>query len=106
MSTIRAHQGIVTQVNVFTCAPQNQQALIDVLIESARSVCDIHGWLSASIHRSLDGRQVVNYAQCESMEAQERVFHALQRGGFLERNKALGEAHPCLYEIVFTLDRE
>jgi hypothetical protein len=43
MSTIRAHQGIVTQVNVFTCDPENQQALIEVLIESARSVCGIPG---------------------------------------------------------------
>src|SRR5882757_6951128 len=49
------------QVNVFTCEPENQQALIDVLIESARSVRHIPGWLSANIHRSLDGRQVVNY---------------------------------------------
>jgi Antibiotic biosynthesis monooxygenase len=106
MSTIRALQGIVTQVNVFTCTPENQQPLIDLLIESARAVSHIPGWLSANIHRSLDGRQVVNYAQCESMEAQERVFQALQRGGFLERNKALGDAHPCLYEVVFTLERE
>jgi len=106
MSTIRANQGIVTQVNVFTCEPENQQALIDVLIESARSVRHIPGWLSANIHRSLDGRQVVNYAQCESLEAQESVFQALQRGGFLERNKGLGDAHPCLYEVVYTLERE
>jgi hypothetical protein len=106
MSTIRANQGIVTQINVFTCEPENQQPLIDVLIESVRSVRHIPGWLSANIHRSLDGRQVVNYAQCESLKAQENVFQALQRGGFLERNKAFGEAHPCLYEVVFTLEHE
>jgi hypothetical protein len=106
MSTIRANQGIVTQINVFTCKPENQQPLIDVLIESVRSVRHIPGWLSANIHRSLDGRQVVNYAQCESLEAQENVVQALQRGGFLERNKVLGDAHPCLYEVVFTLEHE
>lgn len=105
MSTIQSSKGIVTQINVFTCEPENQEKLIEVLIESAKTVCDAPGWLSANIHRSFDGRQVVNYAQCKSMEAQEHVVRLLREQGRLDKNKLFGEAHPYLYEVVFTLNR-
>ena len=105
MSIIKANEGIITQINVFDCAPANQQALVDVLIESAQSVCHLPGWLSANIHRSFDGTRVVNYAQCESLEASQEIIGKLRAGGFLDRNKLYGDAHPGLYEVVFTLQR-
>lgn len=105
MSIIQANHGIVTQINVFHCEPTNQQALVDLLIESARAVCHLPGWLSANIHRSADGTRVVNYAQSENQEAAQRVIEKLKADGFLDRNKLLGEAHPGLYEVVFTLQR-
>jgi hypothetical protein len=57
------------------------------------------------VHRSYDGTRVVNYAQTESLEAAQRVIERLQEGGWLDRNKRLGEAHPGLYKVVFTLER-
>ncbi|HEV2710856.1 MAG TPA: antibiotic biosynthesis monooxygenase family protein [Edaphobacter sp.] len=105
MASIEADKGVITQINVFTVAPENQQALIELLIESAESVRDLPGWISASIHRSLDGTRVVNYAQAESMEAQELIVASLRANGFLNRNKLLGEASPGLYEVVYTLVR-
>jgi hypothetical protein len=95
MPKIEANKGVITQVNVFSVSPENQQALIDLLIEAAKS---------ASIHRSLDGHGVVNYAQCESHEAWEAVMVKLRQEGYLERNKKLGVAHPCLCEVVHTLE--
>jgi hypothetical protein len=38
------------------------------------------------------------------MESQERIVTSLRENGFLDRNKQLGEAHPGLYEAVFTLE--
>ena len=105
MANIEANKGVVTQINVFVVKPENQQALIEVLIQSAKSVCELPGWISASIHKSADGTRVVNYAQAESMEAQERIVASLRANGFLERNKKLAEAHPGLYEVVYTLTR-
>jgi len=60
---------------------------------SSRAKKTTPGWISASVHRSRDGARVVNYAQCESMEAALRVIDRLREGGWLERNKAFGEAH-------------
>ena len=104
MPKIEANKGVITQVNVFTVSPENQQPLIDLLIEAAESVSDVPGWMSASIHRGLDGQSVVNYAQCESHEAWEAVMVKLRHGGYLDRNKKLGIAHPCLCEVVHTLE--
>jgi hypothetical protein len=104
MPEIKANSGVVTQINVFTVKPENQQALVDLLIDSARSVCHLAGWKSASIHRGLDGKTVVNYAQASDIESQERIVASLRENGFLDRNQQLGEGHPALYEAVFTLE--
>ena len=105
MPAIKANTGIITQINVFTVPEGGQEALIDLLAESARFASTTPGWVSASIHRSCDGSRVVNYAQSESVEAAQRVFVRLRDAGWLERNKALGEAHPGLYEVVFSLEK-
>ena len=103
MPAIEAHTGVVTQINVFTVPEGGQQALIDLLTEAAQACSRVDGWMSASLHRSLDGTRVVNYAQARDQDAMRRVFETLRAGGFLERNTALGVAHPGLYEVVFTL---
>ena len=105
MPVIKANTGIVTQINVFTVPDGGQQALIEFLSEAARFASGTPGWISASVHRSQDGTRVVNYAQSESLEAAKCTIDRLREAGWLERNKALGEAHPGLYEVVFTLER-
>ena len=106
MAVIVSNTGIITQINVFTVREGGQQALIDLLVEAATACRAVPGWVSASIHRSLDGTRVTNYAQCKDMAAQEAVMHLLQSQGFFERNRALGVAHPGLYEVVRTVERE
>jgi hypothetical protein len=105
MAIIKADTGVITQINVFTVPEGGQQALIDLLIEAATACRDVPGWMSASLHRSLDGTRVVNYAQTKDHASLEKVMERLKAGSFLERNKALGTAHPGLYEVVYTLDK-
>jgi antibiotic biosynthesis monooxygenase (ABM) superfamily enzyme len=105
MPTINANTGVVTQINVFTVPEGGQQALIDFLKEAAKFASATPGWLSASVHCSRDGTRVVNYAQSEDLEAAQRIINRLRKNGWLERNKAFGEAHPGLYDVVFTLEK-
>ena len=105
MPIIRANTPIVTQINVFTVAPGQQQPLIDYLARAADVAREVDGWLSASLHRSLDGTRVVNYAQSADAAAAQRVFRHLLAKGMIEGNRAYGEAHPGLYEVAFTLER-
>ena len=48
------------------------------------------GWISASIHRSLDETRVVNYAQSKDLQSAQNIITALRGAGWLDRNKALG----------------
>ena len=105
MPIIRANTPIVTQINVFTVPAGQQQPLIDYLSEAARAAREVEGWISASLHRSTDGTRVVNYAQSTDHAAARRVIEHLKAKGLLEGNKAYGEAHPGLYEVAFTLER-
>ena len=105
MPVIRSHTAVVTQINVFTVPPGGQESLIDLLREAAESCQSIPGWLSASLHRSLDGTRVVNYAQAQDEDSMRRIFQHLEASGFIERNKTLAQAHPGLYEVVFVLER-
>jgi heme-degrading monooxygenase HmoA len=105
MPIIHADRGIITQINVFTVAAERQQALIDFLANAAHVAREVEGWRSASLHRSLDGTRVANYAQCDDLAAARRVFDHLNARGLIDGNKAYGEPHPGLYEVAFTLDR-
>jgi antibiotic biosynthesis monooxygenase (ABM) superfamily enzyme len=102
MAIIQAGDGVVTQINVFTVQPERQQELIDLLSEAAEFASSVPGWISASVHRSLDGTRVVNYAQSKDLESAQNIINALRAAGWLDRNKTIGEAHPGLYEVVFT----
>ena len=106
MPRIIANSGVITQINVFDAHPGRANDLIALLQEAARACSEVDGWMSASLHLSLDDQRVVNYAQCRDHAAWERVMARLRDGDFLARNKQLGTAHPGLYRPVFTLERD
>jgi hypothetical protein len=105
MPIIKADSNIVTQINVFTVPAGEQNALISYLSKAAHAAREVDGWLSASLHRSLDGTRVVNYAQSADGDAAKRVFDHLMAKGLIEGNKRFGDAHPGLYQVAFTLER-
>ena len=106
MPRIIANSGVITQVNVFDAHPGRANDLVTLLQDAARAASEVEGWMSASLHLSLEGDRVVNYAQCRDHDAWKRVMARLHQGEFLTRNKALGTAHPGLYCPVFTLERD
>lgn len=105
MPIIKAGNSIITQINVFTVPSGQQQELVEYLAGAAHVAREVDGWLSASLHRSVDGTRVVNYAQSIDLDAARRVFEHLTAKGLIEGNKRYGEAHPGLYEVAFTLER-
>lgn len=70
MAEISADNGLVTFVNVFTCEPDDQQAMLDTLRKETEDVVSkLDGFVSASLHLSTDGRRVINYAQWTNLDA-------------------------------------
>jgi len=104
MATIAINQDVVTLVNVFSVDPDRQQPVIDVLVEATRAVMiGLPGFVSANIHRSLDGVKVVNYTQWRTT----RDFEAMLRNAAAQKHMRSAEQlaisiEPHLYTVVFT----
>jgi len=103
MTTINKDNKLVTLINVFTVEPAKQQELVDLLIHATEtSMRQLPGFISANIHRSLDGTKVANYAQWRSVED----FEAMQKNPaakpHMEQAAALAKFEPGLYEVVDT----
>jgi len=56
---------LVTVINVFSVQPANQNRLLELLLALATETSVRHapGFISASLHRGLDGTKVTMYAQ-------------------------------------------
>ena len=104
MTRISQDQDVVTLINVFTVAPEDQQRLVDLLVEATEeAISKQPGYVSANIHRSLDGTRVTNYAQWRSREDFEAIFCNPEITVHMrEAEKLAMDYEPHLYEVAFT----
>jgi quinol monooxygenase YgiN len=101
MPTIAKNTQYVTLINVFTVESENQQRLIDLLIRSTTmSVKDAPSFISASLHRSLDGTKVTMYAQWRSKEDYEAMRNDASRPPTLQEALTFAKFDPGMYEVV------
>ena len=103
MVTIAKANDVVTLINVFTVAPEDQQRLVDVLVEATKAVMrNKEGFVSANIHKSLDGTRVANYAQWRSKEAFEAMLRDREAAEHMGEAARIAESfEPHLYEVSF-----
>jgi heme-degrading monooxygenase HmoA len=103
MTRIAVGQDVVTLINVFTVAPENQQRLVDLLVEATEEVMSKQpGYVAANIHRSLDGTKVANYAQWRSRDDFQAMTTNPEAAAHMRRAADLAEFEPGLYEVVYT----
>lgn len=91
----------VTLVNVYDVEPEKQAELIRALSEATERVIRHQpGFVSVSLHRSLDGGKVVNYAQWKSQEHFENFMKHPATQEQLKRFASLAKGvSPALYEV-------
>jgi quinol monooxygenase YgiN len=64
MPEIVASGGYATFINTFRCTPENQDTVVQLNVDIVERVArEFPGFLSATVHRSLDGTRVINYLQ-------------------------------------------
>ena len=98
---VSANDRAVTLINVFTVEPANQQRLIELLTEATeRSVRYAPGFVSARLHRSLDGTKVTMYAQWRSMADYEAMRADPTPLPYLQQALAIAKFEPGMYEVV------
>jgi len=103
MTTISASRKLVALINVFTVDPANQQRLLDLLASATEtSVQHARGFISASLHRGLDGTKVTIYAQWRSVEDYEAMRRDPAPLPYLEQALAIAKFDPGMYEVVET----
>ncbi len=85
MTTISKEANFLTLINVFTVDPSNQQKLVDLLILATESsVRKVTGFISSSLHRSIDGTKVTMYAQWKSIEDYQNMRNNSTASPYLE----------------------
>ena len=108
MPVIREHPGHVTQINHIQVAPGHITELVSKMQHQLDTVITVvPGFISSSIHRSDDDRNVVNYVQFETAEQldaahQSPAFQAL----FAGYRSLVIEGGPHLYTVVHVRERE
>lgn len=102
-TTISAENSVVTLINVFTVEPANQDRLVEAWQRSTDEVIrHLPGFVSANIHRSLDGAKVVNYAQWASREDFANFLADPTAREWLGQLSEIGTPAPVLCEVVST----
>jgi quinol monooxygenase YgiN len=100
-TTIAADADVVTLINVFTVAPERADALLELLDEATEQVMRHRdGFVSANLHRSLDGRHVANYAQWSSAEAYQAMLADPVAREHMAAAAAMAEFAPALYRVA------
>jgi heme-degrading monooxygenase HmoA len=91
--------GLATMINVFDVEQEKQQQLIEIWLEEGKKFEAWPGFVSTTLHRSLDGTRVINYAQWQRAEDWQDL--ARQGAQLFARFKGVGRSDPHLYEIVY-----
>jgi quinol monooxygenase YgiN len=101
MPTIAKGTKVVTLINIFTVEPAKQPELLELLTRATQdSVRHVAGFVSATLHRSLDGTKVAMYAQWHSVEDYEAMRKNPVASPYLERALAIARFEPGMYEVI------
>jgi heme-degrading monooxygenase HmoA len=101
MPLISKQQRMLTLINTFTVAPERQEEVINLLIETTDKVMKrLPGFVSANIHRGLDGRHVANYAQWRTRDAFEAMLRNPEAQAHMREIAQIANAEPLLYEVA------
>jgi quinol monooxygenase YgiN len=94
---------VLVLINVFTVEPANQQRLVEILARATDvSVRQAKGFISATLHRSIDGTRVTMYAQWESVADYEAMREDPAPRAFFEEALSIAKFEPGQYEVVRT----
>ena len=100
---IKTGTGLTTLINVFETTPEQQGPLLRILQAATdEEICKRPGFVSANLHRSLDGLRVVNYIQWESPEAWRAMLEDPACRRHIDEVERMVTPDPHEYEVVST----
>jgi quinol monooxygenase YgiN len=101
MPAIVAGADCATFINSFRCEPSDQDEVVSINVDIVEEVASkFPGFISASVHRSIDGTLVVNYLQWESAEHLAAMQRSEEFQAVARRLAGLIEFEPHQCEVV------
>lgn len=101
MPTIAKHNDVITVIIIFAVEPERQQELIDTILEFLEAVKHQPGFVSSSIHRSIDGVRVMNYAQWKTHSDYQAFINNSEMRKLVEAKLSQFQIHEAhVYEVV------
>lgn len=105
MISIQKNRNIVTLINIFTIEPQNQKTCWYACRNYRTNNEYTRGFISANIHKSLDGTKVVNYAQWKSRDVFEKMLNNSKVIVRMNDILNIAKSDGSLYDVVFTEEK-
>ena len=101
MPNIHADSQGVTQITIIEPEPGKQGEALAVMSERARFMAEQPGFISISLHRSLDGKRIANYVQWASREQLVVAHHTPEfRDKWPRVGEVAEEIELSLYEVA------
>jgi len=105
MTHIQTGNQVVTQITVIEAGPGKQNEALSLTADRARFMAGQPGFVSISLHRSLDGRRIVNYVQWQNRELLQSAHQSPDfRKAWAKFDDLTDQIDPHLYEVVQVLD--
>ncbi|WP_295791308.1 antibiotic biosynthesis monooxygenase family protein [Mucilaginibacter sp.] len=99
-SIVEGNDGL-TLINTFTVTPERQNELVELLtLATEGSVSKVAGFVSASLHKSLDGTKVTMYAQWRSMHDYQNMRSNPAASPYLLQALEFATFEPGMYDVV------
>jgi heme-degrading monooxygenase HmoA len=105
MPQIATDNRVVTQITVVEPEPGKQADALAVMQDRARFMARQPGFVSIVLHRSLDGKRIVNYLQWQSRELLESAHRSPEfRKEWQQFDRLTEDIDPHLYEVAHVED--
>jgi heme-degrading monooxygenase HmoA len=105
MPRIQKEAQAVTQITFIEVEPEKQQEALSLMTERAHFMARQPGFISISLHRSLDGRRIVNYVQWQNRELLQAAHKSPDfRKAWRKFDDLTDQIDPHLYEVAEVLD--
>jgi heme-degrading monooxygenase HmoA len=105
MPQIRTENQPVTQITLIEPEPGKQAETLSLMTDRARFMARQPGFVSISLHRSLDGKRIVNYVQWQNRELLQSAHRSPEfRKEWKLLDKLTDDIDPHLYEVAHVVE--
>lgn len=107
MPVIKRSSSTLILINTFEVEPDKADILLNFLIDvTEKTMRHVDGFISASFHKSIDGKYIANYAQWENEQAFQAMLKNDEATKHIEQAKELCISFsPVTYQVVHTEEK-